>query len=61
MPRFKVYAERTESYCAIIEAETKEEAEKLANENYSDYHWSDVDGTISAEILFGESKEEEDE
>ena len=25
MPRFKVYAERTESYCAIIEAVTEED------------------------------------
>lgn len=53
MPKFKVYAERTESYCTIIEAETEEEAEKLADENYSDYNWSDVDGTLNTEICFG--------
>ena len=41
----------------IIEAETEEEAEKLADENYSDYNWSDVDGTLNTEICFGETEE----
>ena len=61
MPKFKVYAERTESYCTIIEAETEEEAEKLADENYSDYNWSDVDGTLNTEICFGETEKEIEE
>lgn len=61
MPKFKVYAERTESYCAIIEAETEEEAEKLADENYSYYNWKDVDGTLNTEICFGETEKEIEE
>lgn len=61
MPKFKVYVERTKSYCAIIEAKTKEEAEKLADENYSDYNWSDVDGTLNTEICFGGTEKEIEE
>ena len=59
MPKFKVYAERTESLCAIIEADSAEEAEELADKDYSDYDWSDVDGSMSTEILYGDTEEEE--
>ena len=51
MPKFKVFVERTESLCAIIEADSEEEAEKYADEYYSDCDWSDCDGTLSTEIL----------
>ena len=61
MKKFKVFAERTESLCAIIEADSAEEAEKYADEYYSDCDWSDVDGSMSTEILFGDAKEKEDE
>ena len=61
MPKFKVFAERTESLCAIIEADSAEEAEKYADEHYSDCDWSDVDGSMSTEILFGDTEEEDDE
>lgn len=61
MPKFKVYAERTETYCAIIEADSIDEAEELADENYSDYNWSDVDGSLNTEILFGDTEEDKDE
>lgn len=61
MPKFKVYAVRTETICAIIEADDEEEAEILADENYEDYSWSDVDGSLNTEILFGDTEEEEDE
>ena len=61
MPKFKVYAERTETLCAIIEADSAEEAEKYADEYYSDCDWSDCDGTLSTEILFGYTEEKEDE
>ena len=37
MPKFKVFAERTETLCAIIEADSAEEAEELADKDYSDY------------------------
>ena len=61
MKKFKVFAERTESLCAIIEADSAEEAEKYADEYYSDCDWSDVDGSMSTEILFGDTEEEDDE
>lgn len=57
MPKFRVYAERTETLCAIIEADSAEEAEKYADEYYSDCDWSDCDGTLSTEILFGDTEE----
>ena len=59
MPKFKVFAERTETLCAIIEADSAEEAEELADKNYSDYDWSDVDGSMSTEIFFGDTEEED--
>ena len=61
MPKFKVFAERTETLCAIIEADSAEEAEELADKDYSNYDWSDVDGSMSTEILFGDAEEEDDE
>lgn len=61
MPKFKVYAERTETLCAIIEADSAEDAEELADKNYSNYNWSDVNGSLNTEILFGNAEEKEDE
>ena len=61
MPKFKVYAERTETLCAIIEADSSEEAEELADKDYDNFDWSDVDGSMSTEILFGDAEEEDDE
>ena len=61
MPKFKVFAERTETLCAIIEADSAEEAEELADKDYSNYDWSDVDGSMSTEIFLGDTEEEEDE
>ena len=61
MQKFKVYAERTETLCAIIEADSVEEAEELADKDYDNFDWSDVDGSMSTEILFGDAKEKEDE
>lgn len=60
MPKFKVYAVRTETICAIIEADDEEEAEILADESYEDYSWSDVDGSLNTEILFGEAEEDDE-
>ena len=60
MPKFKVFAERTESLCAIIEADSVEEAEKLADKYYFDYYWSES-GLLSTEILFGKTEGEDDE
>ena len=39
MPKFKVFAERKETLCAIIEADSAEEAEEYADEYYSDCDW----------------------
>ena len=61
MKKFKVFAERTETLCAIIEADSVEEAEELADKDYDNFDWSDVDGSMSTEILFGDAKEKEDE
>lgn len=60
MPKFKVYAERTETLCAIIEADSAEKAEEYADENYTDCDWSDCDGSLSTSILFGDAEEDED-
>ena len=55
--KFNVFCERTEIEYAIIEADSIEEAEELADLNYSYYTWDYVDGTISTEVLIGESEE----
>ena len=61
MPKFKVFAERTEIICTVIEADSAEEAEELADKDYYDCDWSDIDGSMSTEILFGDAEEEDDE
>lgn len=61
MPKFRVYAKRTEVICATIEADSAEDAEEYADEYYSDCDWSDVDGSMSTEILLGDTEEEDDE
>lgn len=61
MPKYKVFYQRVEIEEAIIEAESAEKAEELADNNYSDYSWSACDGTLSGEILDGETEEVEDE
>ena len=57
MKQFKVFYERTETLYAIVEAETAEEAEELADTNYSDYDWSECDGALGGEILIGETED----
>lgn len=47
MKKFRVFAKRREQLCVIVEAETKEKAIELADVNYSDYDWSECDGTLS--------------
>lgn len=59
MKKFKVFAERTETLCAIIEADSAEDAEELANKYYSNYYWSDC-GLLNTEILFGNAEEEDE-
>ncbi len=50
MKKFKVFAERTEQLYAIVEAETEQEAIELADVNYSNYDWSECDGTLSTTV-----------
>lgn len=57
MPKYKVFYQRVEIEEAIIEANSAQEAESLADSNYSDYSWVSCDGTMYGEILDGESEE----
>lgn len=57
MGKFNVYYEQKEVKYAIIEAESIEEAEKLADLNYDNYVWDYVDGSITGEILYGSTEE----
>ena len=56
MPIFRVFYERTEVEYADIEANSAEEAEELTENNYTDYGWSYLDGTINTSILIGETE-----
>lgn len=57
MGKFNVYYEQKEVKYAIIEAESIEEAEELADLNYDNYVWDYVDGSITGEILYGSTEE----
>lgn len=57
MGKFNVYYEQKEVKYAIIEAESIEEAEELADLNYDNYIWDYVDGSITGEILYGSTEE----
>ena len=61
MPKFKVYALRTETIFTIVEADSAKEAEKAADRYYNNFDWSDWNEPMGTKILFGETKEEEDE
>jgi hypothetical protein len=45
-----VYATRKELYCADIIATSAEEAIELANQNYWDYDFTEIDGTLETSI-----------
>ena len=47
MAKYRVYHERTEVEYAIIEADSAEEAETLADLDYSNYYWKDCDGSMT--------------
>ena len=61
MPKFKVYAKRSEALCAIVEADSSEEAEKLADKNYSNYNWFEIDDSLNTKILYGDTEEDYDD
>ena len=48
--KFRVYATRKELYCADIIATSAEEAIELANQNYWDYDFTEIDGTLETSI-----------
>ena len=48
---FEVFAIRNEEYHAKVIASSEEEAMQLANENYSDYDFVEVDGTLDTQIV----------
>ena len=61
MPKFRVYAKRAEVLCATIEAKSSEEAEKLADKNYSNYNWFEIDDSLNTKILYGDTEEDYDD
>ena len=61
MPKFIVFAKRTEILCAVIEADSAEKAEEAADNYYDNFDWSDISGSQNSEILYGNSIEEEED
>ena len=56
MKQYKVFYESREVQYAIVTANSVEEAEELADTNFSDYDWDYCDGTLNGEILVGETE-----
>ena len=56
MNKYKVFYESREVQYAIVTADSAEEAEELADTNFSDYDWSYCDGDLNGEILVGETE-----
>ena len=56
MNKYKVFYESREVQYAIVTANSVEEAEELADTNFSDYDWDSCDGTLNGEILVGETE-----
>ena len=56
MKQYKVFYESREVQYAIIEANSAEEAEELADTNFGEYQWEYCDGSLEGDILIGETK-----
>ena len=56
MNKYKVFYESREVKYAIVTANSVEEAEELADTNFSDYDWDYYDETLNGEILVGETE-----
>lgn len=56
MKEYKVFYESREVQYAIVTANSAEEAEELADTNFSDYDWGYYDRTLDGEILVGETE-----
>ena len=50
MQIFRVFAKREETYETLVEAQTKEEAMKIADENFDNFVWDEVDGSMNTKI-----------
>lgn len=50
---YRVFATRTEIYIADVEATSAEEAERLADENYSSYDFYELDDSLETTINYG--------
>jgi hypothetical protein len=57
LKEFNVYAIRSEEYHAKVAATTEEEAKQLAEEDYSNYDFVEVDGTLDTQIIGLENDE----
>ena len=60
MNKYKVFYEQRELKYAIVEADSAEEAEELADTNFSEYDWEVCDGTLTGDILIDETEEVDD-
>lgn len=56
MSKYKVFYESRECQYAIVEADSPEEAEELADTNPNEYYWKICDGTLTGDILIGETE-----
>lgn len=51
MPKFKVFAERVETLYTIVEADSWEDAEEIADTSFDKYQWNEVDGSMTTAVL----------
>ena len=61
MQKFIVYAKRTETLYAIVEAESSTDAEHIADKNCYNYNWSEIDDSLNTKILYGITEEYNDD
>lgn len=56
MKQYKVFYESREVQYAIIEANSAEEAEELADTNFGEYQWEYYNRSLNGEILIDETE-----
>lgn len=61
MKEYKVFYESRDLKYAIVEANSAEEAEELADTNFKQYKWHYATINSSGEILYGDTQEQTDE
>ena len=57
MAKYKVYYVRREVEYTVVEADSAEEAEQLVDDAFADYDWDYCDGTMTGDLLYGETEE----